>query len=168
MDFLDHILAYTTLPSFHPAVVHFPLALLSCAALLDVLCLFVRSYMWMDRAATASYLGGTIGAGLAYLSGLHAAGSLASIPEKAAATLTVHKTFALYTIAAFAGVTILRFLVTRLSLHDNRIHLGFFRLLALPAALAAVVLLAITADHGGGLVYQHGVGVEAPLEFTSD
>ena len=35
------------------------------------------------------------------------------------------------------------------------------RLVALPVALAGLVMLALTADRGGNLVYRHGVGVTA-------
>ena len=165
---LDQILSYTSLTSFHPAVVHFPIALLFTAAALDLLSLFIRRYMWMDRAATSLHLLGTLGAGLAYLSGLRAAGALASIPAAAVDEMLDHRELAVYTIAAAAGTTVIRLLVTRLSRFDNQIHLGFFRLVALVLALGTVGLLALTADHGGGLVYQHGLGVESPLEQGGD
>jgi uncharacterized membrane protein len=48
--------------------------------------------------------------------------------------------------------------VSWLGREDWRIKVGFFRLLALIASASALVLLALTADRGAALVYQHGVG----------
>jgi len=50
-------------------------------------------------------------------------------------------------------------MVTWMGRNDRRIKVGIFRLLALPAAVAALAMLALTADLGGALVYRHGVGV---------
>jgi uncharacterized membrane protein len=52
-------------------------------------------------------------------------------------------------------------LVSWLARNDRRIQLGIFRLVAIPVAVAGLALLALTADRGGALVYQHGIGVEA-------
>jgi len=72
-----------------------------------------------------------------------------------------HENLALWTLCAFAGVTLLRVLVSWLGRRDPRVHFGFFRLLALLAAIAAQGLLCLTADHGGALVYRHELGVGA-------
>jgi uncharacterized membrane protein len=156
---IQDLLVFTALPNVHPAVVHFPIALLLTAVGFDIACVFARKYPWLDRAATALYLLGTAAAGAAYLSGDHAAETLPRIPGAAAATLATHERWALLTLCAFAGVSALRFLVTWLSRRDRRVQIGFFRLIALMAALAAPVLLVITAEYGGRLVYSHGLGV---------
>ena len=64
------------------------------------------------------------------------------------------------TLAVLAAVALLRVTVSWLARDDRRIKIGIFRLLALPAAVTALAMLALTADLGGKLVYQHGVGVE--------
>jgi uncharacterized membrane protein len=106
------------------------------------------------------YLMGTLGAGAAYLTGERAAEALESISPAAESVLADHEAQAVITLAVLAVVTLLRLTVTWLARDDRKIRLGIFRLLALPAAVAALAVLALTADLGGTLVYRHGVGVE--------
>jgi len=161
IETLRALLNDPAVPSLHVLVVHFPIALLVVALLFDIGCLFFRKRAWLDRAATSLYLIGTIGAGAAYLSGQRAAAALQEISGAAEATLADHQDLALATLAAFSGVTLLRMLVSWLARNDRRIQLGIFRLVAIPIAIAGLALLALTADRGGALVYQHGIGVEA-------
>jgi uncharacterized membrane protein len=72
--------------------------------------------------------------------------------------LADHGDLGLLTLMAYCIVTVLRSIVSWLAREDWRIKLGFFRLLALIASASALVLLVLTADRGGALVYQHGVG----------
>ena len=146
----------------HVVAVHFPVALLMVAPLLDIACLVFPRRVWMDRAASALYILGTIGAGVAYLSGRREAASLENAAAVVEAAIADHADLALLTLITFSAITILRLLVSWLARFDNRIHLGFFRLAALAAALIAQLLLVLTADRGGALVYRHGVGVERP------
>lgn len=83
------------------------------------------------------------------------------IAGEAQATMADHQDLGLLTLLAYCIVTLLRTLVTWLARDDWRIKLGFFRLLALVASVAALVLLVVTADLGGALVYRHGMGVGA-------
>ena len=62
----------------------------------------------------------------------------------------------------------MRLLVSHLGRKDKRISIGFFRLVALGAALTAQILLATTAHLGGALVYRHGVGVDATPVSPAD
>jgi uncharacterized membrane protein len=148
------------LPSLHPLVVHFPIAFVAVAPFLDFACLVFRDRVWLDRSASAMYLAGTLGAGAAYLSGERAAKALASISPAAESVLADHEAQAVLTLIVLAAVTLLRVTVSWLARDDRRIKIGIFRLLAIPAAVAALAMLALTADLGGKLVYQHGVGVE--------
>jgi uncharacterized membrane protein len=128
--------------------------------LLDLACLVFRDRVWLDRAAAAMYLFGTLGAGAAYLLGEQAAEAVQSTMTPAAeSVLADHEAQAVITLVVLAAVTLLRLLVTWMGRNDRRIKVGIFRLLALPAAIAAVAMLALTADLGGSLVYRHGVGV---------
>jgi len=161
IETLRALLNDPSVPSLHVLLVHFPIALLVVALLFDIGCLFFRRRAWLDRAATSLYFIGTVGAGAAYLSGQRAAAALHEISGTAEATLADHQDLALATLAAFSGVTLLRMLVSWLARNDRRIQLGVFRLAALPIAIAGLALLALTADRGGALVYQHGVGVGA-------
>ena len=149
-----------SVPSLHPVVVHFPIAFVVVAPLLDLACLVFRSRVWLDRAASAMYLAGTLGAGAAYLSGERAAEALQSISPAAESVLADHEAQAVLTLVVLAAATLLRVTVSWLARDDRRIKIGMFRLLALPATVAALAMLALTADHGGKLVYRHGIGVE--------
>jgi uncharacterized membrane protein len=75
-----------------------------------------------------------------------------------------HQDLALLTLLAYCIVTLLRSIVTWLAREDWIIKFGFFRLLALVASMAALVLLVLTADLGGSLVYRYGVGTEVISE----
>lgn len=158
---VDQIAAWLALPNLHPAVVHFPVALLLTALGFDVACLVVRRWPWVDRAATSLYVLGTAGAGAAYLSGDAAADGMWAVAGEAQAVLADHENGALLTLGAFAVVAVLRWMVSWLGRRDRRIQVGFFRLVALVAAAAAAVLLVQTARLGGELVYTHGLGVTA-------
>ncbi len=147
------------IPSLHVVAVHFPIAFVAFAPLLDLACLIFRDRVWLDRAAAAMYLFGTLGAGTAYLLGERAAAAVVSLTPAAESILADHQAQAVITLSVLAVATLLRLMVTWLGRDDRRIKIGIFRLLALPAALAALVMLALTADLGGQLVYRHGVGV---------
>ena len=146
-------------PSAHVMVVHFPIALIAFAPLLDLGCLVFRDRVWLDRAAAAMYFLGTVGAGAANLRGEEAVEAGQSKTPAAESALADHQAQAVITLVVLAAVTLLRLMVTWMGRNDRRIKVGIFRLLALPAAFAALAMLALTADFGGTLVYRHGVGV---------
>ncbi len=159
IDALRALLTEPAFPNLHAALVHFPIALLTVAPLADLGCMVFRRRVWLDRAASALYVIGTLGAGAAFLTGRRAAAALRDLSATIEAAVADHEDLALITLLAFVGITLLRLLVTWLARDDRRIRLGIFRQVALPAALTGLVLLAITADHGGSLVFRHGVGV---------
>ena len=155
------LFASSSIPNLHALAVHFPVALLPVALLLDLGCLFARAKVWLDRSATTLYVIGTAGAGLAYLTGRAAAQGATGLPGEAGAVFADHRDLGLLTLGAYAVVTALRLIVSWLGRDDRRITVGFFRLLAVVASAAALVLLVQAADRGGSLVYQHGVGQTA-------
>lgn len=158
---LELLFAQNALPNLHPAVVHFPLALLITAAMLDITCVVTRKWPWLDRAATALWVLGAAALGAAYLSGDQAASTMGRISPSAESVLADHENLAKLTLIAFSVVAVLRLLVSWIGRRDRQVRVGFFRLVALAAALAAQLLLIATADRGGALVYRHGLGVEA-------
>ncbi len=147
------------IPNPHAALVHFPVALLPVALLLDLGCIIFRKKIWLDRTASTLYVLGTTGAAAAYLTGRSASQEMWKIAGEAQATMADHQDLALLTLLAYCIVTLLRTIVTWLAREDWRIRLGFFRLLALIASAAALALLVVTADLGGALVYRYGMGV---------
>ena len=146
-------------PSLHVLVIHFPIALLTLAPFFDIGCMFFRDRVWLDRAAAALYVMGTIGAGAAYLTGERAAIAVGDLSTAAESALADHESSAVLTLFALVIVTLARVGVIWLARHDRRVSIGVFRLAAFPIAIAGLVMLAHTADRGGRLVYHHGVGV---------
>ena len=167
IETLSALLTDPSVPSWHVVVIHFPIALLCLAPLFDLACLVFRSRVWLDRAAAAFYLMGTVGAATAYLTGQKAAARAGDLTAAAESAVADHEALAVVTLVALAFVALFRFLVSWLARHDTRIHIGIFRLLALPLALLGVALLVATADRGGTLVYQHGVGVSQQADEHS-
>ena len=160
IESLQTLLTNPSFPSLHVMVVHFPIALICLAPLFDLGCLIFRDRVWLDRTATLLYVLGTLGAGAAYLAGERAAKALVEISPAAESALADHESSAFITLIALAIVSLFRLWVSWISRNDRRIRLGLFRLVAIPAALAGLALLAITADRGGNLVYGHGLGVQ--------
>lgn len=159
---IESLVALVTNPSYpnlHVIAVHFPIAFVSLAPLLDLGCLVLRSQMWLDRAATLMYVLGTAGAGAAYLTGERAAEALENLSPAAESALADHESFAVLTLIGLGVVSLVRLMVSWLSRDDRRVHIGFFRLVAIPIAVGGLLLVGLTADRGGHLVYGQGLGV---------
>ncbi len=151
--------ASSGLPNLHPALVHFPLALVPAALLFDLLLLFAPRRSWLDRAATALWCLAAGGAFAAVRAGEAARASLAPLAPEVRSLLREHDrlgTNSLWALAAIAGV---RGLLTWRDLRIDVVPRDFLRFVLLAAGAGSLVLLASTADHGGRLVYQHAVAV---------
>lgn len=153
----DLLANYTALPNLHPALVHFPIAFLPLAVILDVLVLrFPSQREWLDRAATLLYGVAALGAAAAFLSGRQAAESLPPLALPVQVHVNEHSDSAraalwlLVLLAAFRAVIAYR---------DWRVRRKVLRVCFLLIAAGSVVLVYRTADLGGGLVFQHGIGV---------
>lgn len=135
----------------HPAIVHFPIALLSLAAALR-LWLVVAPRPWLEPAARLCLWTGSIAVAAAVLSGQ--AGVPGWIPEAAQAVLAQHQQLGFATLLWYGGLSLweLRWLRST----GSRTH----RVLALAHLLGILVLYA-TAFFGGKLVYEFGVGISA-------
>ena len=144
------------LPNVHPLLVHFPIALLTLAVLLDVVAAGLRGIQWLRPTVALFYVMGTLGAIATYFSGRVAADSVLPPPE-ATPVLTEHADLALYVVLLFGLLTLARVAVIW--------RLSTFRLIVdVPLILVGFIglgLLVETADHGGELVYRFGVGVAA-------
>jgi len=141
-------------PNVHPLLVHFPIALLSAAVVVDLVAWGFGRHRGLRHAATLLYVLGTVSAVAAYLTG-RAASQTVWLPGMAHAVVSEHWDWAWRTVWFFAVVTAARLVLLRPSRTDPGA--------AVVAALALVGLLgfgllAETSDRGGRLVYQHGVG----------
>ncbi len=154
LDLLGPILANP-----HPAVVHFPVALLLTAVLFDASCVVFRRFLWLDRTATSLTVLGVIALGAAYLSGEKAAEAAGPLVGIAQGVLADHEDLALISLGVWCGALALRLFVTWIGRDDLEVQLGIFRLAALVLSFAAATLVILTAYHGGQLVFDHGVGV---------
>ncbi len=149
-------------PNIHPLIVHFPIALLVVAVLLDVLQWIRPLRGRLDRAALLLYFLGVIGATAAFWSGRVAADTV-RVGVEAQTVLSDHDDRALITLIFFGA-----FFVVRLVLHLIRLdRKGILRAVVPLTGIVGIVLLWQTADLGGKLVYQYGVGVAA-VEVVDD
>ena len=142
------IVASAALPNLHPAVVHFPVALLVVALALDVVWLVGLGRSSLHRAAAAAYVLGAAGAGCAYLTGRRAENGLGAIAPAAQALLAEHADWALWTLILFAVLAAWRALL----LWRDRSRPSPMHFLAVGLALFGQWVLFETADRGGALV----------------
>jgi uncharacterized membrane protein len=141
------------LPNLHPIVVHFPIALLPVAALVDLLGLFSPQRSVVRNTATWLYLAGTAFALLAYITGRSGVDAMTLTPV-VEPLVNTHETWAFRTTWFFAFFASLRLAVSYVFRPRPVILLVAFIL-----AWGGLVMLVQTARHGAVLVYQHGLGV---------
>lgn len=146
-------------PNSHPLFVHFPIALLFAAVLVDLLALAWRSRPWLHPAAVTLYVLGTLGAVAAYLSGQDAADSV-MLPAEAQPVLTEHANLAWWTMWFFVIYTIARLVIVRWEGARRPVVHGVLFLIG----LAGLYLPWETGGHGGEMVFRHGVGVQVAQE----
>ena len=151
-------------PNVHPLVVHFPIALLFAAVLVDAAALVVRRrFPGVRYAAVGLYALGAVAAVVSFLTGRAAADGL-DLPTTAIAAVGEHADWALWTVWAFGIYGLVR-LAAAFWEKDGRlaVHLALFLLGA-----AGLVLVFETAEHGARLVYDLGVGVRAVEAAEAD
>jgi uncharacterized membrane protein len=150
-----------SLPNLHPALVHFPIALWLAAIIFDLACLLLRRYRWIDHAAAALYTLGAAGAAAAYLAGEQAEDSLHDVPAALETLIQEHADLGWWTLVIFFVVASARLGVAALNRRDEHQRLAGLRWVVLLGALGGGWVLIETADHGGALVYGHGLAVSS-------
>lgn len=156
---MDSWVAQTTsLPNLHAALVHFPLAVLPLAAGFDLACL-LRRRTWLDRVATLLWALGALVAWAAVAAGERAADAFTAVPPRVQPAIGEHSDWAHWTLYVFAGVAVARLVLWWRDRRTARPSAMPVRWLVLVAALVGLWLLVETAEHGGMLVYEHGLGV---------
>lgn len=154
------------LPSIHPFLVHYPIALFSLALLCDVALVARFRLSWLDRTAILCYAAAAFTAFAAALSGKVSADRLLrTVAEEAAVLAGSHGDWAFLTVVLLVAVLVARIeaLLRDRGREAPRPHR--VRLAALVLALLAGWSLFMTASRGGELVYRYGVGVGwAPID----
>lgn len=148
------------IPNIHPIVVHFPIALLITAVAANVVMVILKR----EPSPTVSwlYVLGTLGLVAAYFSGRAAVDSVL-LPAPAQSIQTDHADWALKTLIAFAIVAIARLVLLRL----GKLSATAVGALSAAGGIVGLVLITLTGDLGGRMVFQHGVGVAAPAPMES-
>lgn len=161
----DLITHFTSLPNLHPAVVHFPIALLPVAVLVDLWMLgSSRGRDGMERAASLLYVAAALGAGGAYWAGRLAADGLPPLALEVQHRVNEHSDAAL---GALWWVALLAVARVAIAFWDRRCRRKILRASLLVVALVGVGLVLRTADLGGGLVYRYGVAVAGRVEHVA-
>jgi uncharacterized membrane protein len=141
-------------PNVHPMVVHFPIAWLIAAILLDFVSLALPRPSWAATIATFLYPIGAVSAVVTYLTGRQAAATVLT-PGMAHVIIQQHWNWALGTTLFFSALSAVR--LTFFFLHRPPSYPA--RTAFAGAALGGLILLFYTGELGARLVYQYGVGV---------
>ena len=143
-------------PNIHPMIVHFPIALLIIAVLVDLLSIMMKKQRWFRHAATLLYSVGAVSAIVTYLTGRNAADTV-MLPAAASPVVNEHSDWAFRTVWFFGILASVRLSLSFIIEEQKyAVTLPLF-----VAGLAGIFLLYETAEHGGQLVFQYGVGVRA-------
>lgn len=147
------------LPNLHPILVHFPIVLLPLAVLIDLVAVLRRSPIW-SRAATGFYVLGALAAWITAEAGEEAVHSLENVPATTQPLLSEHSDLGHYTLWLFAALAAIRLVLWWRDHRSDRLSMIAVRGVVVVAGLIGLGVLYETADHGGRLVYQHGLAIE--------
>jgi uncharacterized membrane protein len=159
---MDRILSEMNLPNLHPAIVHFPIVLLLIAFLIDVAAIWFYSKDWLRKMALLLFVLGAVFAGITFWSGKQASHTV-MLTSQAEPVLSEHEQLAEYTLWFF-GI----YVAIRLALHFFTTYRRPLHAVMIVLALPGIFLLFETAEHGGILVYKHGIGVKAARQSSSN
>ena len=166
-------------PNAHPPLVHFPIALLTAGVLFDGLGFALRQQIAWRHGSTALYVIGTILMGATYVTGQEAAATVFT-PGLAHGLVNEHWTWATFTLGYFTILTLGRLATHCATIMRSRSspashttldtitnvfswRPAIIQILFFVAGVGGLWLVMETADRGGQLVYEYGVGVLGTL-----
>ena len=138
----------------HPKVVHFPIALLTTYALLEIAGIILKKE-FISKSALLILCIGVITAFFAVLTGNQASSEFNFWNDESKAILEQHQTFATYLVWFSALISVLRIVVML-----KKKFGGFIKYLFILFALVLIYIVYETGTHGGTLVKKFGVGTE--------
>jgi len=150
------------LAEIHPRVVHFPVALLTTYALLEIIGIVFRKE-FISKSALLILCLGVVTAFFAVLTGNQAFAEFKFWTNESKALLDKHQTFATYLLwfaVLVCGLRIFVFLKKK--------FIGFIKYLFILFALVIIFLVYETGTHGGNLVKIYGIGTESNNSSESE
>lgn len=157
---LDQIISGTNLPNLHPAVLHFPIVLLSLAVPLEIIALLRHRQRSLQVASVLVYLLGSVAALATWWTGRQAADAVGLVDAQTQTMIAAHSDLALKVVWFFGIVALGRLSLDVLRQRMDPTVSLVFRIVLLLPALVGIWMLGETADRGGGLVYVRGVAVQ--------
>jgi uncharacterized membrane protein len=150
------------LAEFHPRVVHFPIALLLTYILFEGLGAITKKEFLLKGAHLILFLG-VIAAFVAIQTGERAEEAFDYWNKEASALMEEHENYANITIWYFAALLVLRtFLVFKKKFTD------VFKYTFVVLALIGGYFVFQTGDHGGRMVYEHGIGTKYKINVMEE
>lgn len=143
------------MPNIHPVLVHFPIAFLWGALLVELLAVWRRRDDWHRVAVVLLYLGAA-GAVAAATSGWFAEETVEHT-EASHEVLELHQAIMLWMTSITVVLAGIAFFGT------GRLETRRLQVFLLVGLLVVCLMLLVGADRGGQLVYQFGTGVEKPV-----
>lgn len=144
------------LPNIHPLVVHFPIALLAVAVIIELVRLVMPERTWLTHTVMLSYVLGTLGLVASFITGRSAAETV-DVAGQATTVLTTHEDWALASMIFFIVLTLIRGATLWFTLDRMRSVISGLAVLG----LIGMWLVWVTGERGAELVFRHGAGVQA-------
>ena len=145
----------------HPKIVHFPVALLSIYAVLEITGIAIKKD-FISRCALLLLSLGVVAAFLAVLSGNQAFTEFQSWTEESKELVTRHQNYATF-LSWFSFFAC----ALRLYLTIKNKFVGVKKVLFIFFSVVILYLIYETAEHGGKLVSKFGVGTEIIMQEKS-
>lgn len=146
------------LAQFHPKLVHFPIAFLLGYFVCELIGGVFKKEVF-TKAAFILLIFGVLGALAAVITGNQAVDAFDYWNKASSAILEKHEGYANTTIWYFAAV-----LVIRTILVIKKKLIGPFLYLFIALAAIGAFLVYETAEHGGKMVYEHGIGTQYKIQ----
>ncbi len=164
---LEFLQTQSSLPSLHPAIIHFPIALIALVWLLRLIQVIRPRLKQVKTGADVLIVLAALGGGGAWLSGREAVNLAGGLSIETELAITRHADLAAWAVTALVIAALIpRICALARDRLEHTSKAPLCRWVNLLAASVALVIVGATADLGGALVYTHGVGVKSRIGST--